>query len=268
VILSMCLIVFDWQPEQARILTLASNRDEYYARPTLNAHFWEDSPDIFGGRDLKMGGTWLALSKGGRLAAITNYRAPDSRVYERSRGEIPSSFLQASCSANEFAAQISSDEYAGFNALLFDGSDLVYCHNRGQTRGSQTLKPGRYGLSNHLLDTPWPKVRKTKTALEQARQNPDNTEAARHLLLALQNQEQASPEELPQTGIPQEFEQVLSSPFIRTPNYGTRASSVIIIDKETLGTAKNEQINKAFFLERQYQKGSSKFNDNITNITF
>jgi len=261
VMLSMCLIIFDWAPKQTRKLTLASNRDEYYTRPTLDAHFWQDAPDIFGGRDLKMKGTWLALSKQGRLAAVTNYRAPDNQAYDRSRGEIPLNFLSSSCSALEFAQALPKAEYAGFNALLFDGEKLVYCHNRGERMNNMSLAPGRYGLSNHLLDTAWPKVKKTKPALELASQEAKRERSAKVLLEALQNPEHATHDELPQTGIAPEIEYMLSPAFIASPNYGTRTSSVLMIEQQ-----ENKLTTEIYFWERQYRQSADLFSDKTYQI--
>jgi uncharacterized protein with NRDE domain len=238
------------------MLTLASNRDEYYQRPTQNAHFWEDSPHIFGGRDLKMKGSWLALSKNGRLAAVTNYREPNNSEYDRSRGEIPASFLDASESAIQFARSLPKSEYAGFNALLFDGKELVYCHNRGEENNDLTLAPGQYGLSNHLLDTPWPKVRKTKPALKLSQQEPSRNSAANILLNTLGNNEHASREELPITGIAPEIELMLSPAFIVSPGYGTRTSSIVILEQ-----VQNKPTLQAYFWERLYREGTTEFED-------
>lgn len=240
------------------MLTLASNRDEYYERPSKEAHQWQDIPGIFGGRDLKMGGTWLAISKHSRLAALTNYRAPDPKEYHRSRGEITRQFLSSTKSALEFAQSLPKDEYAGFNALLFDGESLVYCHNRGHDKNNQVLAAGKYGLSNHLLDTPWPKVRRTKPALFLAEQEKDKKSAARVLINALADSQHADKDELPTTGIAPEIEYMLSPAFIAIPNYGTRTSSVILID-QTQDKSKKE----IFFWERQYQQNSEDFQDYI-----
>ena len=257
----MCLIVFDWQPDKSRILTLASNRDEFYQRPALDAHYWEDIPHIFGGRDLKMNGTWLAISKHGRLAAVTNYRSPDAKEYARSRGEIPHYFLSSSDSAVQFCQSLPSSEYAGFNALLFDGEQLVYCTNRSHEYGYQVLKPGNYGLSNHLLNTPWPKVRKTLPTLYEAKQMHDKEQSALKLLEALGNDEQALKKDLPNTGIAEEIELMLSPAFILSPNYGTRTSSVLIIEKDT-----DETQLRTYFWERLYQAGTRTFEDRSHQI--
>jgi len=227
----MCLIIFDWQPDTERILTLASNRDEFYQRPSLSAEFWKDHPEIFGGRDLKMGGTWLAVSSRKRLAAVTNYRAPDTLNNAQSRGEIPFHFLKTDISAASFSETLAqqAQNYAGFNALFFDGYDLVYFSNRYKPIDKR-LPPGRYGLSNHLLDSPWPKVELAKKALETS--NPSTKKLSQFLLDALQNETKTPDHLLPDTGVGLELERMLSSIFISNQYYGTRASSAVIIKQQ------------------------------------
>jgi uncharacterized protein with NRDE domain len=226
----MCLIVFDWQPDSERILTFASNRDEFYERPTQAAHYWDDHSDIYGGRDLKMGGTWLAVSARNRLAAVTNFRAPESANDLLSRGEIPLRFLKGETSAEDFAKTLEQSHlrYAGFNALLFDGKSLVYTSNRS-AQAYQSLRPGRYGLSNHLLNTAWPKVERAKQALGMIPGSPK--QSSQFLLTTLQDQHKPDDHLLPDTGFGLELERMLSPVFIVSPNYGTRASSVVIIER-------------------------------------
>ncbi len=227
----MCLITLSWQPDQPRPLILASNRDEYYHRPTRKAHFWDDYPHIFGGQDLEAGGTWLGASSNGKLAAITNYRAIDQQSYLHSRGEIPVDFLNETLSAVEFASRLSSeaDKYAGFNALLFDGKELVYLNNRSSDK-PRVLSPGIYGLSNHLLDTGWPKVRFAKSAMKEAREAQQLEALEQTLLEKLSNTETASENELPDTGVGKALETLLSSVFIQSPAYGTRASTIVTVE--------------------------------------
>ena len=243
----MCLIIFDWQPHAERMLTLASNRDEFYQRPSEAAHFWHEHPGIFGGRDLKMAGTWLAVSRTQRLAAVTNYRAPDTQNYQRSRGEIPFNFLTSSVSAEQFAVTLEQQqhEFAGFNALLFDGQELVYCSNRASP-SYWVLPPGRYGLSNHVLNTPWPKVERATRALEHLSGN--TTRAVETLRSALQDRTIASDYRLPNTGVSLEWERMLSAIFIQSPGYGTRASSVVIM----------QQSGRIDFVERSYSNHPDK----------
>lgn len=275
----MCLIVFNWQPNARNMLTLASNRDEFYARPSKTAHYWDDQPTIFGGRDLKMRGTWLAVSKSLRFAAITNFRSPLNNPHQRSRGEILPLFLNDTVDAMNFAQNIKKDEYAGFNVLLFDGKNLVYCHNQKNQHNQYTppikLPAGHYGLSNHLLNTPWPKVERTKNALTVIKNADHHSETAQHLLSALQNDEIAPDSELPNTGVGLELERLLSPAFIASPSYGTRTSTIVIIEKnnnqplnQTVKPEKTllQETPKIYFHERQYQQNKNTFEDKIHTL--
>jgi len=271
----MCLIVFNWQPNTKRMLTLASNRDEFYARPSKAAHYWDDQPNIFGGRDLKMNGTWLAVSRNMRFAAVTNYRSPNSQTHPRSRGEIPHDFLNSNDSAAHFAQQIHKDQFAGFNALLFDGENLVYCHNQKNNLGEYaeaiSLTEGEYGLSNHLLNTPWPKVQRTKQSLMGIKHHKNKPEITQHLLTALQNEIIAADDQLPDTGIGLELERLLSPAFITSPSYGTRTSTIVIIEghtDNTLQSPKNppHKANLIHFHERQHHTNKHKFEDQTYTI--
>ena len=182
-----------------------------------------------------MGGSWLAISGQGRIAAVTNFREMDSRDYPRSRGELPVRFLEAQDSASDFARLIHREggHYAGFNALFYDGASLVYYSNRTDTR-PQTLPAGQYGLSNHLLDTPWPKVRRAKEALRRLPEQTDFEQWESHLTNAMQDRTKAPDQELPNTGVGKAMEQLLSPVFIQSPSYGTRATSIISVEKEVI----------------------------------
>lgn len=272
----MCLIVFSWQPNTKQMLTLASNRDEFYDRPSKSAHYWDDQPSIFGGRDLKMRGTWLAVSREMRFAAVTNYRSPNNQTNLRSRGEIPANFLSSNACAIDFAQQLQKGEYAGFNALLFDGESLVYCHNQknalGEFEQAINLPAGEYGLSNHLLNTPWPKVQHAKESLTKIQHYNNKPEIAQHLLDALTNDEIAADEKLPNTGLKLEVERLLSSAFITTPNYGTRTSTIIIIEKHNQSVNQSpikpsDNAKQIFFHERQYHQNKERFDDKTYTIT-
>lgn len=227
----MCLIIFDWQASKKRLI-LAANRDEFYARPTQSAHWWQQPKGIFGGRDLEMGGTWLAADQRGRLAAVTNFRRPDASHYPRSRGEIPTRFLAQQQSAPDYAKTLKhrEHEYAGFNALLFDGKQLCYVSNRDD-QSPRVLASGSYALSNHLLDTPWPKAKKMKTHMQQVLSADlpwEHTEM--RLMTGLNDDSRAPDEALPDTGVAIEVEKMLSAVFIHSPNYGTRCSTVVRIE--------------------------------------
>jgi uncharacterized protein with NRDE domain len=217
----MCLIVVGWRVHPDYPLVVAANRDEFYARPSAALARWPEAPEIIGGRDLEAGGTWLGIGESGRFAAVTNVREPGMAKGERSRGALTYNFLSAGVSATEYAAQIDDAQYSGFNLLLGDGKSLVYCSNRdGPPR---SLAPGIYGLSNHLLDSPWPKLVAARQRFAAALPGlPD--ESAFFDLLA--DQAIVADENLPATGVPVEWERLLSAIFVKSENYGTRASTL------------------------------------------
>ena len=217
----MCLIVVGWRAHPDYPLVVAANRDEFYARPTADAARWPDAPDIIGGIDLEAGGTWLGISTTGRFAAVTNVREPGMAKGAHSRGELTRNFLLSASLPVDYAQQIDGQRYSGFNLLLGDGDELIYCSNRdGQPR---TLPPGIYGLSNHLLDSPWPKLVQARQRFAEALHGlPD--EAGFFELLG--NQTIVADADLPKTGVPLEWERLLSAVFVKSENYGTRASTL------------------------------------------
>lgn len=228
----MCLIVFEISEDPARGLLLAANRDEFYDRPTLAAAAWEEEPEIYAGRDLVGGGTWLGITGSGRFAAVTNYRDPKAPKGTRTRGELVSGFLSSGVSTGDYLDTIASaaEEFSGFNLIVGsagrDGFEAAYFSNReGRIRH---LEPGVYGLSNHLLDTPWPKVRRAKEMFSATAANDDNA-----LFELLSDRTLASDDELPDTGIGLERERLLSPIFIETPIYGTRCSTVVRVNTES-----------------------------------
>lgn len=218
----MCLIVVGWRAHRQFPLVVAANRDEFYARPTAVAGRWPGAEQIIGGRDLEAGGTWLGITDGGRFAAVTNVREPGMTKGVRSRGELTRAFLYSEVPAIDFAQQIEGSEFSGFNLLLGDGKSLVYCSNRdGPPR---ELAPGIYGLSNHVLDSPWPKLVQARQALTEALDRlPD--ESAFFALLA--DRTIVPDQALPNTGISIEWERLLSPVFVSSEDYGTRASTVL-----------------------------------------
>ena len=218
----MCLIVVGWRVHPDYPLVVAANRDEFYARPTAIAARWPDVPQIIGGIDLEAGGTWLGITESGRFAAVTNVREPNMAKAASSRGALTRDFLLADLPAGDYAAQIEGNHYAGFNLLLSDGESLLYCSNRdGEPRA---LPPGIYGLSNHLLDSPWPKLVQARQRFTAALQHLPE-EAAFFELLA--DQTIVEDDKLPQTGVPLEWERLLSAVFVKSENYGTRASTLL-----------------------------------------
>ena len=223
----MCLIVVGWRVHSDYPLVIAANRDEFYARPTASLGRWPDAPEIIGGLDLEAGGTWLGISESGRFAAVTNVREPGMAKGAYSRGELTRGFLTARSSAEECAAKIDGDQFSGFNLLLGDGDMLVYCSNRdGRPR---SLAPGIYGMSNHVLDSPWPKLVTARQRFAEALPRlPD--ESAFFELLA--DQTIVADENLPSTGVPLEWERLLSAIFVKSESYGTRASTLVWQDAD------------------------------------
>jgi uncharacterized protein with NRDE domain len=229
----MCLVLIAWRADRQSPLLLAANRDEFHARPTLRANWWPDHPQILAGRDLDAGGTWLGLTRTGRFAALTNYRDPQRRrtpapgVAAPSRGALVASLLESDASVAEsltYLREVAAN-YNGFNVIFSDGERLaIYESTRGDGR---ELGPGIYGLSNHLLDTPWPKVQNAKSRLQAALL--DTTDPA-PLLALLRDDRPAADEDLPGTGVSLEWERLLSSAFVRAQDYGTRCSTIIRID--------------------------------------
>lgn len=236
----MCLILAAWQVHPQYPLIIAANRDEYFVRPTHSAGFWAESPNLLAGRDLSAGGTWLGITRGDsafRFAALTNYRDPQrEKETSTSRGALVSGFLQGSASTRDYLAAVASngDSYNGFNLLVCDGSALA-CYNNIEHK-TIVLEPGIHGLSNHVINTPWPKVTEASQALATSlRDQPD----AETLFNFLRDDTIADDIDLPNTGIPLELERRLSSIFVcTTPDsaYGTRCSTVLVIgaDKEVI----------------------------------
>lgn len=232
----MCLIllanhVFDGFP-----LVLAANRDEFFERPTASAEYWADAPDILGGRDLAQGGTWLGISRDGRWGAVTNFRdGTPAPAGSRSRGALVAQYLRGDYRAEEYLRQLSATApaYHGFNLLVADASGVHYLSNRAAEPVG--LAPGVYGLSNHLLDTPWPKVASGKRALaalaDSAVADRDGSRLAGALFDLLQDRATAPDPDLPETGVSGDWERLLSPMFISAPGYGTRASTVLMIDR-------------------------------------
>jgi uncharacterized protein with NRDE domain len=227
----MCLILFAFRAHPDFPLVVAANRDESYRRPTLKAAFWQDHPDIFGGRDLDMGGTWMSLTRGGRFAAITNFRdgAPKG-VWPRSRGNLAKDYLLGASEAPAYldAVAASAGEYAGFSMLAGDLMRLCYFSNYG--KGVVKVTPGVHGLSNHLLDTPWPKVVEGRDALGDWLKRPSH-ERSDELFDMLADRHVAPENQLPDTGVGIAREKQLGPKFIAIDDrYGTRASTVIMVD--------------------------------------
>jgi uncharacterized protein with NRDE domain len=231
----MCLILFAYNLHPQYSLILAANRDEFYSRPTVPANFWQDAPNILAGRDLVHGGTWLGITRTGRFAAITNYRDLSSPQGSRSRGKLVSDFLQSNISVSEYIQDIKemASKYSAFNLLVgqFNEKQNTLCYFSNRSNTAFELSPGIYALSNHLLDTPWPKVESGKKALDKFISNTEEL-SSEQLFEILKDERQAKDDDLPNTGIGLERERVLSPLFIKTENYGTRCSTVLMIGKK------------------------------------
>ncbi|MDR2164157.1 MAG: NRDE family protein [Zoogloeaceae bacterium] len=222
----MCLVLLAWRTHEACPLFLVANRDELYRRPALPLAPWRDAPEIIGGRDLEAGGGWLAAHADGRFAAITNVRQGDALPGQESRGEILTRYFNNHLEPHEFIEKIEMNSYAGFNLLLGSRQEVLYCSNRNGVR-PRSLSPGIYGLSNHRLDTPWPKLLKSRRVFAAALDPLDALPAPEVFFRILSDRGLAPDHDLPHTGVPLEIERMLSAIFIVSPTYGTRASTLM-----------------------------------------
>ena len=242
----MCIAYLAINPQPDWSLFIAANRDEFHGRPTLPAAPWENNPDIIAGIDCEAGGTWLGISKQGRFGLITNFRDPASLMNGApSRGKLVSDFLFSGCTALDYSESIlaSAAQYNGFNLICGDGRDIYYIGNRNPQQQPRKLGNGSHVLSNHFLDTPWPKAERLRTALNAFDiQALPEAEALEQVFSILKDNNRAPDADLPQTGLSLERERLLSSPFIISPDYGTRCSTVIAIHKN----------GQALFSERTY----------------
>jgi uncharacterized protein with NRDE domain len=231
----MCLIGFIFNPNSNMPLILAANRDEWRARPTQAAHWWPDHHGVFAGRDLQAGGTWLGAHRRGRVAALTNVREPQRVPSDSpSRGFLVSHFLHHDGKLSTYGQALRDDaqRYAGFNLLMFERTEgewlASWLSNRAEhARGGQPLNPGCHVLSNHLLNTPWPKALRLRSRLQAVAQS--SSDPGHELLEALTDDEIPPDEQLPDTGIGVERERALAAALIRGEAYGTRSSTVLQI---------------------------------------
>lgn len=226
----MCLIFISVQNHPKYKLVIAANRDEFYQRKTAAADYWKDHPEILGGRDLEAQGTWMAINKNGRIAMVTNYRdIKNIKPVAPSRGALVTDFLLNDRSPETYLNDIErkGPEYNGYNLIVGTPEELWYQSNYKQ--GVSQLSSGLHGLSNHLLDTPWPKVERGLKKMETLLKNSDLLTA--ELFEVLFDDLIAADDKLPDTGVGLERERMLSSMFIKSPGYGTRCSTVILIDR-------------------------------------
>lgn len=233
----MCLILFAYQVHASYPLIVAANRDENFSRPTRMAQFWPEHPSILAGKDLQAGGLWLGITRSGRFAALTNYRDPAAKPGNISRGLISKEFLLGEQSPENFLHTLSknSNDYSGFNLLIGDNHGLFYYSNRDGSNASKRqsrLEPGVYGLSNHLINTPWPKITRGKQLLQKHLENPSKDLDTDALIALLQDKTVPPDDTLPDTGIGLDYERILSPLFIQAPFYGTRSSSALTLSAQ------------------------------------
>ena len=240
----MCLLTFAYDTHPDYSLVFAGNRDEFYDRPTDPAGFWDEAPHVLAGRDLKAGGTWMGVTRNGHWGVVTNVRAPGAyRPDARSRGTLVSEYLLEEPNPKTYLQQIAQDAgaYNGFNLLLGTPDTLYYLSSK--EGAVQSVAPGVHGLSNDQLDTPWPKVEAATTGLrDQIDEGPVNPET---LLGLLDQRDPFSTERLPDTGVGTETERLLSPIFIDGDGYGTRCSTILLMDR--MGTCT--------FVERTFDEG-------------
>lgn len=237
----MCLIFVSINYHPAYKMIIAANRDEFYQRKTAAANFWNDNPAILGGRDLEAAGTWMAMNKNGKISMVTNYRDPANiNPKAPSRGQLVSNYLLNGDQPDEYLQQLlpAAAQYNGFNLLVGYPDVLWYYSNYGKEISA--LTSGVYGLSNHLLDTPWPKVSQGKKKFSKV--ISESVFTLEDLFEILFDEQRAQDIQLPDTGIGIERERALSSMFIKTDGYGTRCSTVITVSKN----------NEVTFAERVY----------------
>jgi uncharacterized protein with NRDE domain len=242
----MCLLLMAIRAHPRYKAIFAANRDEFYDRPTAQAAFWEQTPQVLAGRDLKAGGTWMGITKSGRFAAVTNYRDPlRYRPDARSRGHLVTEYLTGNEAPLTCIRRWAGrwHQYNGFNLILADREALFWCSNRAEEE--RKLGPGIYGLSNHLLDTPWPKIQRGKAGLKDLIDG-DTELDPECIFTLLSDRQEAEEASLPDTGVGLQLERVLSPIFITSPGYGTRSSTILLVDHD----------NRVTFLERTFPPDS------------
>jgi len=250
----MCLIFLSINQHPNYKLIVAANRDEFYARRTSIAAFWNNHPAVLGGCDLEAVkpdgtcGTWMAINKNGRIAMVTNYRdLKNLKTNAPSRGHLVTDFLLSTEAPEIYLKKIEprASEFNGFNLIVGSEEGLFYLSN--YKKGVDKIENGFHGLSNALLDTPWPKVKNGKEVMKPLF-NQEKIDANK-ILDALHDEHQAPDDQLPDTGVGLDRERMLSSMFIKMPNYGSRCSTVVTIDRK----------GKAEFTERVYNLETFEF---------
>ncbi len=257
----MCLLVLAWKSHPRYRMILAGNRDEFHDRPAAPLGWWQDDARILAGRDLKAGGTWLGVARSGRFGIVTNYRDLQAPVEGApSRGNLVPRFLTGATSPKEFLDDLrgAAPRYSGFNLLVGGSRALYYFSNRGPNV-PRNLPPGIYGLSNHELNTPWPKLKRTRERFETLLRESEMS--AESLFAMLGDREQAPVDQLPSTGLPEEWERIVSAPFILNERYGTRCSSVLLVERNGRTVLQERRFDSA-----GVQTGTSRFEFTSTEV--
>lgn len=226
----MCLILFSINQHPDLPLVVAANRDEFYDRPTASMHWWS-SPTMLAGKDQLSGGTWLGVSRSGAVAAVTNVRDGQPEKGAKSRGLLPIWALEQDRPTLDGTLRASTGDFAGYNLLRVDSDGGWYFSNRDSHPGRQLFR-GVYGLSNHLLQSPWPKLIRLRATLQARLHDTSLEDLHDRLIVALMDNTPAPDAFLPDTGISLETERFLSSPFIRSEAYGTRATTIISVHRD------------------------------------
>lgn len=250
----MCLVVFSYQPGSDRPFVLAGNRDEFFGRPTMQAHIWEEVPGLIAGRDLKSGGTWLGAGQQGNIAFLTNFRDPKYFGEKpRSRGDLVTRFFQMDGHIDAFKKFLDAGaaDYNGYN-IVFGHPEKGLHYFSNVNRKHREIEPGIHGISNAFLNTPWPKVLKTRECFAKlVNQDPGIEE----YFSMLKDDQVFNDRELPDTGVGMEMERELSPPFIRMENYGTRCSTFISFESREL-----------IFKERTYDNDPESYSDSLFRL--
>ncbi len=258
----MCLIAIAWRTSPRYPLALVANRDEFHARPAAPAGFDPEFPDVYGGRDLQAGGSWLLVSTRGRLAAVTNVRAgPRPPSAPRSRGALVRDFAGGTASAAGFAEALrdTAAEHGPFNLLLWDGHELRFATNHPRF-ATQAVTPGVHAMSNGAFDAAWPKAARATDALSawlgDGRAPDDPAAAVAPLFAALADTTPAPDALLPETGVGLALERRLSPPFVADPEYGTRCSSIVLVSAE----------DRLLFAERRFGPDAKALGESLQDL--
>jgi uncharacterized protein with NRDE domain len=230
----VCLLVLAWRCHPRYRLVLVGNRDEFHARPATALGWWQEQPQVLAGRDQQAGGAWLGASRAGRLGVVTNFRDPDATPPSAapSRGELVPGYLLAGEPPARYLDGLAgrADDYAGFNLLLADGAGLHYYSN-STTEAPRELPAGIYALSNHRLDTPWEKVERSRAAFRRLIDGGADL-APNVLFELLADRRPGAQPSRPDQRLPAGLEHALSAPFVVHERYGTRCSSVVLVDHD------------------------------------